>query len=164
MTTMKESYIKEMALHHPGTRSWSSGDPQDSHWERYHEHLNYFQEQLDKTVNSMRNMTELETEEITGVTYGGAEYQRLRMYDWQPRYYLLIEWSATYLNYIDVEEFEFNAELYDILSTVLSVQGRIRVDEHSDARMDYILHWLDNGPGRYNFRAFVEIVWEEEVN
>jgi hypothetical protein len=119
---------------------------------------------MNKTVNYMRNMTELETEEITDETYEGVEYTRLRMYDWQPRYYLLIEWSATYLNSIDVEEDEFKAELHDILNTVLSEQGLIRVDKHSDARMGCFIHWLDNGPGRYNFRAFVEIVWEEEVN
>jgi hypothetical protein len=151
-------------LHHPGTRSWSSGDPGKAHWKRYYEHTGYFQEQLYRVISDIVENTDLETEKITDETYEGVEYPRLQIYDWQPRYYLLIEWSATYLNYIDVEEVEFMAELHDILNTVLSEQGLIRVDEHSDARMEYVLHWLDNGPGRYNFRAFVEIVWEEEVN
>jgi hypothetical protein len=136
------------------------------HWDRYQSSLDKFYQELSMHIKEVTASTELKLEEITCETPALWEYTRMSMYDWEPKCFLIVDWNAGYMVHTDQPEEEHKWELSEALSDACHDEGLIHIDDNTDARMNYHIHWLHVQRRRsgcfFRKRAFVELIWQEE--
>ena len=156
--------IKELSFVQRTGEGWSNADGEKKHYERYNKFKDKFYEELTRFIrHEVTEFTELKTESVR-FEYCGQEDFKMNLYDWEPKVYLLIDWSAPFMVYTSAFEQEHKDELHLILADVCHDDGFISMDDFSNARLGYVVHWLSSTGDRKIFgcRAFVELFWEEE--